>query len=67
MATGYIKSIKLDRDFGFIAPQGGADVYFNKRELRALPWDLSLENQRVEFEIECGPRSRPWAVNVRGL
>lgn len=46
--SGYVKSINLDRGFGFIAAEH--DIFFHVDSLdESLDWDESLEQRRVLF------------------
>jgi len=60
--TGKVKWYSADKGFGFLAQEGGADVYVGKR---ALPRDVEelKAGQRVEFGIAEG-RQEPTALQV---
>jgi len=64
MATGIVKWFNGSKGFGFIAPDDGSDdvfVHFNSIQMDGYK---SLdEGQKVNFEIEDGPKG-PAAVNV---
>lgn len=50
--TGYIKVVKLDRGFGFLASPDQPDVFFNVQDVdESLDWDESLQERRVQFRI----------------
>lgn len=63
MATGTIKK-KTDRGFGFIAKEGGSDVFFHSNECKEVSFEQLQEGQAVQFEEGNGPKG-PRAENVR--
>lgn len=68
MAQGTIKSLRDDRGFGFIAPDGeNKDVFFHSSAVEGRVFDQLREGQRVEFEVGEDPRNpgRTRAENVR--
>ena len=69
MATGYIKTLRDDKGFGFITPDGTSgrsDIFFHRSALLSGDFDMLQEGQRVSFDEEPDPRdpSRRRAVNV---
>jgi CspA family cold shock protein len=73
MATGTIKTIRGDRGFGFLVPDGGAargdDLFFHHTSVVGSTFDELQEGQRVTFEEGVDPRDprRKRATNVRLL
>lgn len=68
MAEGTIKSLRDDRGFGFIAPDGGnQDIFFHSSAVEGRMFDQLREGQRVEFDAGQDPRNpgRMRAENVR--
>ena len=63
MATGTVKWFNSQKGYGFIAQEGGKDVFVHVNSLAPGVSSLS-ENQSVEFEVEQGQKG-PQAVNVR--
>ena len=66
MAQGTVKWFNADKGYGFIAVDGGRDVFVH---FSAIPMDgyRSLEEgQRVEFDIENSDRG-PQASAVRAV
>jgi len=64
MAQGTVKWFNGDKGFGFITPDGGAkDVFVHFSEIRGSGFRTLEENQRVQFDIEQGPKG-PQAVGV---
>jgi CspA family cold shock protein len=73
MAIGTIKTIRDDRGFGFLTPEGGAprgeDIFFHHSSVVGVTFEELREGQRVSFEEGVDPRdpSRKRATNVRLL
>ena len=70
MATGTIKTIRDDKGFGFVAPDGSGgrnDLFFDRSAVENNGFDLLREGQRVSFDEEPDPRdpSRGRAVRVQ--
>jgi cold shock protein len=66
MPQGTVKMFKMDKGFGFIAPdEGGNDVFVHVSELEKTGlFDLN-PGEKVTFEVEPDQRSgKPRAVNV---
>lgn len=58
MTQGTIKSIREDRGFGFIAPDGESqDVFFHVSSVEGGTFDDLREGQRVEFTAGTDPRN----------
>jgi len=67
MAQGTVKWFNGEKGFGFITPDGGAkDVFVHFSEIRGTGYRTLEENQRVEFEVEQGPKG-PQAVGVSAV
>ena len=66
MYEGTVNSVSVDRGFGFIrTPNYPEGVFFHARETDAsLPFDETLRERRVRFEVVDGPKG-PRAVVVR--
>ena len=70
MTQGTIKSIREDRGFGFIAPDGESqDVFFHVSSVEGGSFDELREGQRVEFTAGTDPRNpgRTRAEHVRAV
>jgi cold shock protein len=69
MATGTITTLRDDKGFGFIAPQGqqGNDLFFHRSAVLDVDFDDLRGGQEVSYDEEPDPRnpSRQRAVNVR--
>ena len=61
MGLGTVKWFNSDKGFGFIAVDGGEDVFVHHSEIRG--GDSLDDNQRVEFEVGQGPKG-PRALAV---
>lgn len=70
MAQGTIRSLRDDRGFGFIRPDGATrDIFFHSSAVEDRMFDQLREGQRVEFEPGIDPRNpdRERAENVRPI
>lgn len=70
MATGTIKTIRDDRGFGFVTPDGSTgrnDLFFHRSAVEDDKFDQLQNGQRVSFDEEPDPRdpSRRRAVRVK--
>lgn len=67
MAQGTVKWFNGEKGFGFIAPDnGGEDVFVHFSAIQGSGYRNLEEAQRVEFEIEQGPKG-PQATNVAAV
>lgn len=67
MATGIVSWFDSDKGFGFIAPEdGSADVFAHFSAIVGTGRRDLVENQRVEFDVEQGPKGLQ-ATNIRAL
>jgi cold shock protein len=64
MAQGTVKWFNDDKGFGFLAVDGGQDVFVHFSAIQAQGFKSLQENQRVEFDVVQGPKG-PQAENVR--
>ncbi len=70
MTEGTIRTIREDRGFGFIRPDGERDdIFFHADVVEGAPFDQLREGERVAFEAGPDPRnpSRRRAERVRPL
>jgi CspA family cold shock protein len=64
---GFVKMLKVEKGYGFIAAESGPDFFFHCSGLvDGLEFDERLNQMRVEFETAEG-RQGPKAVNVRPI
>ncbi|MGW1774906.1 cold-shock protein [Streptomyces sp. NPDC002104] len=64
MAQGSVKTFDTEKGEGWIAVDGGQDVYFHAHSIQADGYKVVEDGQRVEFEIAPGA-SGPEAEQVR--
>jgi CspA family cold shock protein len=64
MAQGTVKWFNADKGYGFIAVDGGRDVFVHFSAIQTDGYRTLEEGQRVEFEITQGERG-PQAESVR--
>ena len=65
MAQGTVKWFNAEKGYGFIAVDGGADVFVHYSAIQMDGYRSLDEGQRVEFEIsqgQKGPQADPSAV-----
>jgi CspA family cold shock protein len=64
MATGSVKWFNESKGFGFIAPDdGGDDVFVHFSAIQGSGFKTLSEGQKVEFEVQQGPKGLQ-AANV---
>ena len=63
---GTVKWFNGDKGFGFIAREGGADVFVHFSAIQGDGYRNLQEGQKVEFTVEKGPKG-PQASNVTVL
>jgi cold shock protein len=64
--TGTVKWFNGDKGFGFLAREGGADVFVHFSAIQGDGFRNLQEGQKVEFAVEKGPKGLQ-AVNVTVL
>jgi cold shock protein len=64
MAQGTVKWFNAEKGYGFIAVDGGADVFVHYSAIDMPGYKSLEENTRVEFEISQGQKG-PQADSVR--
>lgn len=65
MVTGTVKWFNSDKGYGFIAPDNGsADVFAHFSAIEGTGHRNLEEGQKVEFEVEQGPKG-PQASDIR--
>jgi CspA family cold shock protein len=63
MAAGTIKWFNSEKGFGFIAAEGGTDVFVHFSAIQMDGYKTLQEGQKVEFEVVQGQKG-PQAENV---
>ncbi|GAB2987126.1 cold-shock protein [Actinosynnema sp. NPDC050801] len=66
MTQGTVKWFNSEKGFGFLAQEGGPDVFVHYSEIQGDGYRSLEENQRVEFDVNQGPKG-PQAVGVRAI
>ena len=64
MATGTVKFFNAQKGYGFIAREGGADVFVHFSNIEGKGYRSLEEGQQVEFEVGPG-RKGDEALKVR--
>jgi len=64
LAVGTVKWFSNEKGFGFIAQEGGEDVFVHHTSIEADGYRSLSEGQRVEFEVVQGNKGLQ-ASNVR--
>lgn len=64
MATGTIRSLRVDKGFGFIKDAQGQEYFFHQSAIYGEGINDLREGDTVEFEIGNGPKG-PRAESVR--
>jgi CspA family cold shock protein len=62
--TGTVKWFSDQKGYGFIAREGGEDVFVHHSAIQEPGFRTLQEGERVEFSIEQGQKG-PAAANVR--
>ena len=66
MATGTVKWFNNEKGYGFIARDGGPDVFVHFSAIQGNGYRSLEEGQRVEFDVTQG-RKGPQAENIRSI
>jgi CspA family cold shock protein len=66
MSQGTVKMFRMDKGFGFIAPEeGGADVFVHASELEKTGLSDLVPGDKVTFDVERDPKNgKMRATNV---
>ncbi len=64
LAEGTVKWFSNEKGYGFISREGGDDVFVHHSKIEMEGYRSLTEGQRVEFEVEQGPKGLQ-ATNVR--
>jgi CspA family cold shock protein len=63
MATGTVKWFNSEKGYGFISQESGPDVFVHFSSIQGSGYRNLEENDRVEFEVNQGPKGLQ-AANV---
>ncbi len=64
--NGTVKWFNGDKGYGFISREGGPDVFVHFSAIQGEGYKNLTEGQKVEFEVEAGPKG-PQATHVTPL
>lgn len=64
--TGTVKWFNASKGYGFLAREGGPDVFVHFSAIQSEGFKSLNEGQQVEFEIEQGPKGLQ-AANVKPI
>ena len=68
MPTGTVKNFDSAKGWGFLSNNdGGPDVFVHHTCIEMEGWRTLIAGQRVEYEIEMGPKGKPQATQVQVL
>ena len=56
--TGTVKWFNATKGFGFIAQEGGEDVFVHFSAINASGYRELAEGQKVEFDVENDPKGK---------
>ena len=56
MSSGIIRTLIKDHGFGFIASNGGRDIFFHYSQLEGVEFNLLREGQSVNYKIGLGSK-----------
>lgn len=64
--TGTVKWFNDQKGYGFLAVDGGKDVFVHQTAIQSQGFRTLAEGDAVEFQIVSGPKG-PAAANVRKI
>lgn len=67
MTAGTVKWFNAEKGYGFIATDGGPDVFVHYSAINMSGFRTLDEGDRVEFEVKAGRDGRSQADGVRKL
>ena len=63
--TGTIKTLRVEKGFGFIRAEAGKEYFFHQRAIYGEGIDMLREGDSVEFDLGPDGPKGPRAENVR--
>ena len=67
MATGTVKWFNSEKGYGFIATDGGPDVFVHYSAIQSDGFRTLEEGDKVEFNVQAGRDGRSQAAEVKKL
>lgn len=67
MATGTVKWFNSEKGYGFIATDGGPDVFVHYSAIQSDGFRTLDEGDKVEFNVQAGRDGRSQAADVKKL
>lgn len=67
MATGTVKWFNSEKGYGFIATDGGPDVFVHYSAIQSEGFRTLEEGDKVEFNVQAGRDGRSQAAEVKKL
>jgi CspA family cold shock protein len=65
LAVGTVKWFNSEKGYGFIASDGGPDVFVHYSAIQMDGFRTLAEGDRVEFDVQAGRDGRSQAAEVR--
>lgn len=65
MPRGVVKWFNSEKGYGFIAADGGADIFVHYSSIQMEGFRVLTEGQEVEFDVMHGRDGRSQTSNVR--
>ena len=62
--TGTIRTLRVDKGFGFIKDEGGNDYFFHQSAIYGEGIDMLREGDSVEFELGADSKGRRFALKL---
>jgi CspA family cold shock protein len=67
VATGTVKWFNSEKGYGFIATDGGPDVFVHYSAIQSDGFRTLEEGDKVEFNVQAGRDGRSQAAEVKKL
>lgn len=67
MAEGTVKWFSNEKNYGFISPEEGEDLFVHYSEIQMDGFKTLSEGERVSFEVGPGKDGKIQAINVEKI
>lgn len=67
MAEGTVKWFSNEKNYGFISPEEGEDLFVHFSEIKMEGFKTLAEGEKVSFEVGQGKDGKIQAINVERL